>query len=55
MMWFLADLAKFPLRSIDRVAALPFARVLNYYLPFHIGFVGAGCWLVFAVAATLGG
>jgi len=41
-----------PLRAINEIAAWPFARVLNFYLPFHIGFVVAACWFVDLLAVS---
>ena len=48
----LIDFLTTPLRAIDRIAALPYARALNYYLPFHLGFVGVACWFIGLLAAS---
>ncbi len=51
----LIDFLTIPLRTIDSLATVPYIRAVNYYLPVHIALCGAGCWLVFAVAASFGG
>ncbi len=44
-----------PVRAIDKISALPYARGVNYYLPFHLCFVFAACWFVNLLAASFGG
>lgn len=48
----LIDFLTMPLRAIDKIAAMRYARVVNYYLPVHMGFVGAACWFVGLLAAS---
>ncbi len=48
----LIDFLTMPLRAIDKFAAMRYARAVNYYLPFHMGFVGAACWFIGLLAAS---